>query len=109
MDWLLGSGYRDLWAEPIEAEVLDLGSTAGGLTPVMTVGGLQTFGLALAGEDGRSYTFRLVDKGSPLVLPEGFRGSGVELFTQDPSWNRVGRSNERTHVTFDLDLDWLIR
>ena len=87
MDWLLGSGYRDLWAEPIEAEVLDLGSTAGGLTPVMTVGGLQTLGLALAGEDGRSYTFRSVDKGSPLVLPEGFRGSGVELFTQDPSWN----------------------
>lgn len=83
MDWLLGSGYRDLWAEPIEAEVLDLGSTAGGLTPVMTVGGLQTLGLALAGEDGRSYTFRSVDKGSPLVLPEGFRGSGVELFTQD--------------------------
>lgn len=83
MDWLLGAGYRDLWAEPIDVEVLDLETRAGGLTPVMRVGGLQTLGLALAGEDGRSYTFRSVDKGSPLVLPKGFQDTGVELFTQD--------------------------
>ena len=82
-DWLLGAAYRDLWAEPIEVEVLSLTDTAGGLSPVMRVGGLQTLGLALAGGDGRSYTFRSVNKGALLMLPEGFRDTGLETIIQD--------------------------
>jgi len=60
--FLLGTDYRKLWTAPLEAEVLDLGSFAGGLTPVMRVGGQQSKGLALKGADGRDYTFRGVDK-----------------------------------------------
>jgi hypothetical protein len=82
-DWLLGKGYRDLWAEPIEVEVLDLESSGAGLSPVMRIGGLQTLGLALAGEDGRAYTFRSVDKRGLLVLPDGFRETGLEYIIQD--------------------------
>ncbi len=82
-DWLLGATYRDLWAEPIEVEVLDLTRVAGGLSPLMRVGGLQTLGLALTGTDGRSYTFRSVNKGAFLVLPDGFRDTGLETIIQD--------------------------
>jgi hypothetical protein len=82
-DWLLGAAYRDLWAEPIEVEVLDLGDTGGGLAPLMRIGGLQTRGLALTGQDGRSYTFRSVNKGALLVLPDGFRNTGLETIVQD--------------------------
>ncbi len=82
-DWLLGADYRDLWAEPIEVAVLDLEETAGGLTPVMRVGGLQTLGLALAGENGRAYTFRSVDKEGLLVLPDAFNDTGLEYIIKD--------------------------
>ncbi len=82
-DWLLGFGYRDLWAEPIEVEVLDLGETGGGLSPVMRVGGLQTLGLALRGEDERAYTFRSVDKEGLLALPDGFKDTGLDVIIQD--------------------------
>ena len=30
--WLFGKDYRDLWTAPIQAEVLDMGAFAGGLT-----------------------------------------------------------------------------
>ena len=56
--FFLGSDYRAAWGTPVSVEVLDLAREAGGLTPVVRVGGQQTKGLALAGADGRSYTFR---------------------------------------------------
>lgn len=65
---MLGSGYRELWATPISVEVLDLKTEAGGLTPVVRVGGQQTKGLALAGADGRSYTFRGLEKDASHLL-----------------------------------------
>jgi len=82
-DWLLGAGYRELWGTPIEVEMLDLEETAGGLTPVMRIGGLQTLGLALSGADGRAYTFRSVDKGGLLALPEAFADTGLEFIIRD--------------------------
>src|SRR5512145_2132468 len=48
--FLFGDDYRDLWALPFRAEILDLASYAGGLTPVRTVGAGQSTGLALRGE-----------------------------------------------------------
>src|SRR5262245_115780 len=53
-----GEGYRDIWATPFEAPVLNLATEGGGLEAVRQVGGLQTPGLAMRGADGRSYTFR---------------------------------------------------
>jgi hypothetical protein len=82
--WLLGDGYRDLWTAPVEVEVLDLRAFAGGLTPVMRVGGMQTLGLALRGRDGRDYTFRSVDKVySDETIPPAFRGTFLAEVIQD--------------------------
>jgi hypothetical protein len=81
--WILGRDYRDLWAAPIEVEVLDLNGVAGGLSPVMRVGGRQTLGLAMKGADGRDYTFRAVDKGVGGLVPEEFLGTAVEEIAQD--------------------------
>jgi hypothetical protein len=65
---MLGTDYRQLWATPVSAEVLDLAKEAGGLKPVRRVGGQQTKGLALVGADGRSYTFRGLDKDASHLL-----------------------------------------
>jgi hypothetical protein len=70
--WLLGDDWRDVWTTPAPIPILDLAGTAGGLSPVRVVGNFQSQGLALAGGDGRSYTFRSTDKdasrhlGAPL-------------------------------------------
>ena len=52
--WLLGPTYRELWATPVRAQVLDLDEFAGGLTPVEVGGGLQTKSLRLRGKNGRN-------------------------------------------------------
>ncbi len=80
---LLGKDYRDLWTTPIEVEVLDLNSYAGGLRPVRSVGGMQTLGLAMEGADGRSYTFRGVDKDPTSLLPPSFRDTLAARLIQD--------------------------
>ncbi len=81
--WLLGSSYRDLWAAPIDVEVLDLRGVAGGLRPAFRVGGLQTFGSAFFGADGRSYTFRSLVKDNSESLPADFKGTFVADAVQD--------------------------
>jgi hypothetical protein len=63
-----GTGYRDIWTMPVPIPVLDLAKTAGGLEPVKRVGSLQSQGLALAGADGRAYTFRSTDKDNARIL-----------------------------------------
>jgi hypothetical protein len=60
--WLMGDGYRNVWAAPVRVAVLDLERFAGGLTPLRRSGGRQTRGLRLQGADGRVYVFRSVDK-----------------------------------------------
>jgi hypothetical protein len=81
--WLLGKNYRDLWTTPIEVEVLDLQKYAGGLEPIMRVGGMQTLGLALKGADGRSYTFRGIDKDPTSFLPPSFQDTLADRLIQD--------------------------
>jgi hypothetical protein len=66
--FMIGGDYRKLWATPVTVEVLDLTSEAGGLKPVNRVGGRQTKGLALVGADGRSYTFRGLEKDASHLL-----------------------------------------
>ncbi len=80
---MFGADYRDLWITPIEAKVLDLQSVGGGLSPVMRVGGNQTLGLAMKGQDGLNYTFRAVDKSLSKVIPEEFRRTPIELIVND--------------------------
>ena len=79
----LGKDYRKLWAQPIEVEILNLENEAGGLSPVMTVGGQQTMGLALKGADGRSYTFREIDKDPSAILSPLLEGTIADRIMQD--------------------------
>lgn len=81
--FLLGADYRDLWEIPVEFEVLDFSTEAGGLTPLFRVGGAQTFGLALKGADGKSYTFRSLVKEQAQNLHESLRGYAIGRIFQD--------------------------
>lgn len=81
--WLLGPTYRELWATPVRAQVLDLDEFAGGLTPVEVGGGLQTKSLRLRGKNGREYQFRLVRKDPTQVVGEEFSGTFVGDLVRD--------------------------
>ena len=70
---LWGAGYRDVWATPVSLPVLDMGTEAGGLTPLYRGGGNQTTGLRLEGADGREYSLRLVEKNGTGQIPEELR------------------------------------
>ena len=78
-----GKDYRDLWTTDFEMPVLDLATFAGGLVPVRQVGNLQSIGLAMRGKDGRSYTFRTMDKDPTRILPEQWRTSWPARVFQD--------------------------
>lgn len=80
---LLGSHYRDLWATPLDVEVLDLSRFAGGLTPTGCGGRRQTKVLRLLGKDGRQYVFRSVDKDPTLALPPELRATFAKALVQD--------------------------
>ena len=81
--WTLGRHYRDLWTTPIEVEVLDLSTFAGGITPLQRGGGRQTQSLRFLGSDGREYAFRSVDKDPSAVLDSILRETVVDDLVQD--------------------------
>ena len=80
---LLGDLNRDLWSIPVEAEVLDLASFAGGLTPTERGGGMQTPSLRFAGADGLEHRFRSVDKDASQGLDPELRRTIVADVLQD--------------------------
>jgi hypothetical protein len=73
--FLLGTHHRALWATPLDVEVLDLATFAGGLTPLRRGGGMQTQSLRLRGADGRTYVFRSLDKDPARNLSPELRAS----------------------------------
>ena len=81
--FFLGDDYRELWTTPIEVEVLNFDTEAGGLEPLFRVGGAQTFGLALKGADGKAYTFRSLVKDQTQNLTEDLKDSLVARVFQD--------------------------
>ena len=81
--WILGRHYRDLWTSPVEVEVLDLATYAGGLRPLRTGGGMQTRSLRFMGADGREYAFRSVDKDPSPVLDSLLRETFIDDLVQD--------------------------
>ena len=81
--FVLGRHYRELWTTPIEVEVLDLSTFAGGITPLQRGGGLSTRSLRFRGADGREYSFRSVDKDPTPLLAPVLRGSIVNDVVQD--------------------------
>ena len=81
--WVLGRHYRDLWTTPIEVELLDLSTFAGGITPLRQGGGRQTKSLRFLASDGREYSFRSVDKDPSAVLDSILRETVVDDLVQD--------------------------
>jgi hypothetical protein len=60
---LLGNGWRDVWTTPVEVQVFDFGTYAGGVEWTERGGGEQSITLHLREVDGwREYNFRSVDK-----------------------------------------------
>ena len=81
--FVLGGGYRDLWAAEIELPLLDLAREGNGLVPTRRFGGLQTAVLGFKGADGRSYSFRGTDKDPSAVLDPILRNTIVQTIVQD--------------------------
>ena len=81
--FFLGSHYRDLWTTPVQAQVLDLDTVAGGLHPTKRGGGQQTRSLRFKSADGREFAFRSVDKDPSAILPPELRGTVVDRVVQD--------------------------
>ncbi len=79
----MGDGYRKLWSLPFLAEVLDLGTFAGGLTPLQRGGGLQTPSIRFRGADGLQYTFRSMDKDAARGLAPELRETVAGDIVQD--------------------------
>jgi hypothetical protein len=61
---LMGDGYRDVWAAPIRAPMVDVAR----FQPLRAGGGRQTRSLELRGADGREYRFRSLDKDQAKAL-----------------------------------------
>ena len=78
-----GAGYREAWAAPATFPVLDLGTEAGGLTPVKRGGGLQTTSLRLQGENGKQYGLRLLEKSGLAQVPRELRDGAVADVVRD--------------------------
>jgi hypothetical protein len=99
--FIWGSGYRDLWATPIQVEVLDLDRFSGGLEPEKKGGGKQTVSLHFEGADGREWKFRSVDKDPTAVLPKSVRGHVGKWAAQD----QIGSSHPAGALVVDGVLD----
>lgn len=80
---ILGGDYRDLWTTPIEVEVLDLRTEAGGLKPTQRGGSMQTNSLRFAAGNGREYFFRPLEKDFTKGLPPELRETLVRDIAQD--------------------------
>jgi hypothetical protein len=78
-----GDHYRDAWSTPIEVAVLNLRSFAGGLTPLRRGGGQQTKSLRLLGANGKTYSFRSIDKDPSAALPPVLRTTLAADVLQD--------------------------
>jgi hypothetical protein len=71
--FFFGAHYRDIWAKPVAVPILDLGSFAGGLTPLRKGGGQQTKSLRFMAADSSQYAFRSLDKDPSKALPPELR------------------------------------
>jgi hypothetical protein len=80
---MFGEHYRKEWTTPVDIEILDLNSYAGGLTPEKMGGGLQTKSLRLKGADGKEYVLRSVKKDPSKAIAPELRGTFAEDVVRD--------------------------
>ena len=98
---LFGDHWRSLWISPMDVEILDLDSFAGGLKPFKKGGGFQTISLRFMGADGKEYRFRTVDKDPARGMPEKLRNTVISDVVQD----QVSSSNPSSAVIISPLLD----
>ncbi len=99
--FFLGSGYRELWTQPITAPVLDLATFSGGLVAEKKGGGRQTKNLKLEGKDGREWKFRSIDKDPTTVLPSMLQETFAASIVQD----QISASHPAGALVVDALLD----
>jgi len=80
-----GKHYRQVWAAPVAAPVLDLATAAPGgpLRPGKLGGGFNSTSLGLTAADGRPYTLRTVDKDPRRAVPHWLQNSFVTGYLRD--------------------------
>ncbi len=80
---LRGNLHRDLWGTPVEVPVLDMGTEAGGLTPVKIGGRGQSISLRVVNPEGREYVLRSVDKEAGKAWGPELQSSFLRTLIQD--------------------------
>jgi hypothetical protein len=84
-----GELWREAWITPIEADILNIDSFAGGLKPLKKGGGFQTKSLRFIGADGKEYKFRGINKDPRKLLPAELQ----ETFVADILKDQISTSN----------------
>ncbi|MEQ8240844.1 MAG: BamA/TamA family outer membrane protein [Cyclobacteriaceae bacterium] len=79
----LGENYRDLWAEPVEMPVFNIGTEHGGLKILKMGGGNQTKSLRLETAAGRQYVLRSLEKYTEKLIPTPLQKTLVADLLQD--------------------------
>ncbi|HYF29947.1 MAG TPA: hypothetical protein VD993_02400 [Chitinophagaceae bacterium] len=82
-NWLWGRHYRPEWVTPIQVELLNLDTLAGGLKPYRIGGGRQSKTLRLRNPDSKEFVMRSVNKSFGRALPDVFRKTFVEKHIND--------------------------
>ncbi|MCB9069486.1 MAG: BamA/TamA family outer membrane protein [Calditrichae bacterium] len=81
--WLLGKHYRQEWLTAINAPVLNLQTSGGGLRPHKRSGGFQSKSLSFVAADGSKFQFRSIDKDPSRILPEELRDTFITGIVRD--------------------------
>jgi hypothetical protein len=68
----LGKQYRDTWRTPVKAEMIDLTTKHGGLTPIKKGGGMASNSLRMEKENGQQYILRSINKDYTKLVPPQF-------------------------------------
>lgn len=68
----LGEQYRDIWATPVKADIVDLQKKHGGLSPIKKGGGMSSNSLRLQHNSGKQYILRSIRKDYRKLVPEGY-------------------------------------
>ena len=82
-EFFLGSQYRDLWATPVTAEVINLETKLGGLTPIKKGGGMASNSLRMELKDNRHYILRSIKKDYTKLVPPEFSNLKVIEILED--------------------------
>jgi hypothetical protein len=82
-NFFFGKHYRNLWAQPIQIKVFDIGSVDGKMSINKKGGGFQTMSLRLSNSTNKKYVLRTIDKDESTALPPLLRKTFVKNIFRD--------------------------